>query len=198
MLTRILARNRALHDSASMPTSRMKEEIARILKDGYVADCRVVETKDEKDEPLPYRTSSSSSSSRVRVGDHRSQAGLKARPARRRQDRLPRVLGGLGTAIMLHLDQGDHPPPGRRARRRRRSDRLRPVGGAPERCRRSAGNRSNCLQGDGRALARSRTGRTTSAATATRLCRAHADPEKGTRRSSSPPTNAARTRLCTA
>ena len=44
MLTRIRNANRALHDSASMPTSKMKEEIARILKDeGYIANFRVVE-----------------------------------------------------------------------------------------------------------------------------------------------------------
>ena len=42
MLTRIRNANRALHASASMPTSRMKEEIARILKEeGYIADYRV-------------------------------------------------------------------------------------------------------------------------------------------------------------
>ena len=43
MLTRIRNANRAMHDSASMPTSRMKEEIARLLKDeGYIKDFKVV------------------------------------------------------------------------------------------------------------------------------------------------------------
>ena len=43
MLSRIRNANRAMHESASMPTSRMKEEIARLLKDeGYVKDYRVV------------------------------------------------------------------------------------------------------------------------------------------------------------
>ena len=56
MLTRIRNANRALHDSASMPTSKMKEEIARILKDeGYIKDFRVVEATDDKGQPLPYR-----------------------------------------------------------------------------------------------------------------------------------------------
>ena len=37
MLTRIRNANRAMHDTASMPTSRMKEEIARLLHDeGYI------------------------------------------------------------------------------------------------------------------------------------------------------------------
>ena len=42
MLTRIRNANRALYESTSMPSSRMKEEIARILKDeGYIKDYRV-------------------------------------------------------------------------------------------------------------------------------------------------------------
>ena len=48
MLTRIRNANRALHDSASMPTSKMKEEIARILRDeGYIKDFRVVDGTDD-------------------------------------------------------------------------------------------------------------------------------------------------------
>ena len=44
MLTRIRNANRAMHDSASMPTSRMKEEIARLLEqEGYIKGFRVVE-----------------------------------------------------------------------------------------------------------------------------------------------------------
>jgi small subunit ribosomal protein S8 len=104
MLTRIRNANRALHESASMPTSRMKEEIARILKDeGYIKDFRVVEAKDAKDQPLPYRTlvielKFARDRRRVITGLRRV-----SRPGRRvyaRKDRLPRVLGGLGTAIM--------------------------------------------------------------------------------------------------
>jgi small subunit ribosomal protein S8 len=104
MLTRIRNANRALHESASMPTSRVKEEIARILKDeGYIKDYRVVQLKDEKDHDLPYRTlvvelKFARDRRRVITGLRRV-----SRPGRRvyaRKDRLPRVLGGLGTAIM--------------------------------------------------------------------------------------------------
>ena len=57
MLTRIRNANRAMHDTASMPTSRMKEEIARLLKDeGYIKDFRVV-----AGEPVATLVSSSSS-----------------------------------------------------------------------------------------------------------------------------------------
>ena len=42
MLTRIRNANKALHESARMPTSKMKVEIARLLKEeGYIKDYRV-------------------------------------------------------------------------------------------------------------------------------------------------------------
>jgi small subunit ribosomal protein S8 len=104
MLTRIRNANRALHDSASMPTSRMKEEIARILKDeGYIKDFRIVETKDEKDRTLPYRTlvvELKFAKDRRRVITDLKRVSKPGRRVYAGKDRLPRVLGGLGTAIM--------------------------------------------------------------------------------------------------
>ena len=42
MLSRIRNANRAMHETVSMPTSRMKEEIARLLtEEGYVKGYRV-------------------------------------------------------------------------------------------------------------------------------------------------------------
>ena len=104
MLTRIRNANRALHDSASMPTSQMKEEIARILKDeGYIKDYRVIETTDKKDQPLPYRTlviELKFAKDRRRVITDLKRVSKPGRRVYARKDRLPRVLGGLGTAIM--------------------------------------------------------------------------------------------------
>ena len=104
MLTRIRNANRALHDSASMPTSRMKEEIARILKDeGYIKDYRVIETKDEKEQTLPYRTlvvELKFAKDRQRVITDLKRVSKPGRRVYAGKDRLPRVLGGLGTAIM--------------------------------------------------------------------------------------------------
>jgi small subunit ribosomal protein S8 len=104
MLTRIRNANRALHDSASMPTSRMKEEIARILKDeGYIKDYRVIETKDEKERTLPYRTlviELKFAKDRRRVITDLKRVSKPGRRVYAGKDRLPRVLGGLGTAIM--------------------------------------------------------------------------------------------------
>jgi len=97
MLTRIRNANKAMHDTAEMPTSRIKEEIARLLKEeGYIKDFRVVEG-------TPYSTLVVE----LKFGRNRQRVitGLKrvSRPGRRvyaRKDRLPRVLGGLGTAIL--------------------------------------------------------------------------------------------------
>ena len=97
MLTRIRNGNKAMHDTVSMPTSRMKEEIARVLKEeGYIKDVRV-----EPGEPVAMLVLE------LKYGRSRERVltGLKrvSKPGRRvyaRKDRLPRVLGGLGTAIL--------------------------------------------------------------------------------------------------
>jgi small subunit ribosomal protein S8 len=103
MLTRIRNANRALHDSASMPTSQIKEEIARLLKDeGYIKDFQVVQLK-KKDEPLPYRTlviELKFARDRRRVITDLKRVSKPGRRVYARKERLPRVLGGLGTAIM--------------------------------------------------------------------------------------------------
>ena len=97
MLTRIRNANKALHDHAEMPSSKLKVEIARILKEeGYIRDFRVEEegTHPKLIVELKYGRS------RERV-----LSGIKrgSKPGRRiyaGKDRLPRVLGGMGTAIL--------------------------------------------------------------------------------------------------
>jgi small subunit ribosomal protein S8 len=99
MLTRIRNANKALHDRTEMPTSKLKEEIARILKEeGYVRDYHV-ESPDE----LPYKVLVIEL--KYGRGRERVLTGLKriSKPGRRiyaGKDRLPRVLGGMGTAIL--------------------------------------------------------------------------------------------------
>jgi small subunit ribosomal protein S8 len=104
MLSRIRNANRALHDKASMPTSRLKEDIARILKDeGYIKDFSVVQLTDAKDQPLPYRSlviELKFARDRRRVITDLKRVSKPGRRVYARKDRLPRVLGGLGTAIM--------------------------------------------------------------------------------------------------
>jgi small subunit ribosomal protein S8 len=104
MLTRIRNANRALHDSVSMPTSRMKEEIARILKEeGYIKDFSIVQATDEQGQALPYRAlviELKFARDRRRVITDVKRVSKPGRRIYAGKDRLPRVLGGLGTAIM--------------------------------------------------------------------------------------------------
>jgi small subunit ribosomal protein S8 len=99
MLTRIRNANKALHDRAEMPSSKLKEQIARILKEeGYVRDYHV-----EEKEGLPYKVLVVEL--KYGRGRERVLTGLKriSKPGRRiyaGKDRLPRVLGGMGTAIL--------------------------------------------------------------------------------------------------
>ncbi len=97
MLTRIRNANKALHESARMPTSKVKVEIARLLKEeGYIKDYRVErgETFDVLVIDLKYGRS------RERILTDLKRVSKPGRRVYARKDRLPRVLGGMGTAIM--------------------------------------------------------------------------------------------------
>ena len=95
MLTRIRNANKALHEHAAMPSSRMKVEIARLLKEeGYIRDYHV-----EKGESFDTLVVD------LKFGRNRERviSGLKriSKPGRRvyaRKDRLPRPP--LGVAIL--------------------------------------------------------------------------------------------------
>ncbi len=96
MLTRIRNANKALHEHATMPSSRMKVEIARLLKEeGYIRDYHV-----EKGESFDTLVVD------LKFGRNRERviSGLKrvSKPGRRvyaRKDRLPRAPP-LGVAIL--------------------------------------------------------------------------------------------------
>jgi small subunit ribosomal protein S8 len=97
MLTRIRNANKALHDTTSMPSSKLKVEIARLLKEeGYITDYSIQsgEAFDLLVIKLKYGR-----------GRERVLTDLKrvSKPGRRiyaRKDRLPRVLGGMGISIL--------------------------------------------------------------------------------------------------
>ena len=97
MLTRIRNANKALHAETKMPNSKMKVEIAKLLKEeGYIKDYRV-EKGDSYDllvVELKYGRS------RERVLTDLKRISKPGRRVYARKDRLPRVLGGMGTAIM--------------------------------------------------------------------------------------------------
>ena len=95
MLTRIRNANKALHEHATMPTSRMKVEIARLLKEeGYIRDYHV--EKGESFDTLVVDLKFGRNRERVILGLKRV-----SKPGRRvyaRKDRLPRPP--LGVAIL--------------------------------------------------------------------------------------------------
>jgi small subunit ribosomal protein S8 len=102
MLTRIRNANKAMHETASMPTSRLKEEIARILKEeGYITDFRV--EKGESFDTLVIELKYGRN--RERVISNLRRVSKPGRRVYAGKDRLPRVLGGMGTAI-LSTSQG--------------------------------------------------------------------------------------------
>ncbi len=97
MLTRIRNANNGAKDSVEMPASKIKVDIARLLKDeGYITDYALMrgETFDTIAVDLKY-------------GKDRQKviSGLRriSKPGRRvyaRKDAIPKVLGGLGTAVL--------------------------------------------------------------------------------------------------
>jgi len=97
MLTRIRNANKALQETVSMPTSNLKTELARILKEeGYIRDYRV--EQGESFDTLVVE---------LKFGQNRERVitDLKrvSKPGRRiyaKKERLPRVLGGMGTAVI--------------------------------------------------------------------------------------------------
>lgn len=98
MLTRIRNASRARHESVDVPSSKLKLEIARVLKEqGYIRDYKLV----DEDKPQPTLRIF------LKYGPDRTQAITGVRrvstPGRRvytGKDRIPRVLGGLGIAVL--------------------------------------------------------------------------------------------------
>jgi small subunit ribosomal protein S8 len=97
MLTRIRNANKALQETVEMPTSRLKEEIARLLQEeGYIVgyQTKTGESYDTLVVHLKYGPS------RERIITDLKRVSKPGRRVYARKDRLPRVLGGMGTAIM--------------------------------------------------------------------------------------------------
>ena len=97
MLTRIRNAGTANKDTVSMPSTKVLVEIARVLEEeGYIADHAVEDTKPQK--TLTITLKYGPRRSRVIRGIRRiSKPGLRIYSS---VDDLPRVLGGLGTAIV--------------------------------------------------------------------------------------------------
>ena len=97
MLTRVRNGNRAYHDSVSMPSSKLKAHIAEILqREGYISGWKVEDARVGKTLTIDLKYG---------PNRERSIAGIKrvSKPGLRvyaKSTNLPRVLGGLGVAII--------------------------------------------------------------------------------------------------
>lgn len=112
MLTRIRNAQRAGLEEVGMPSSRLKAEVARILKDeGYVADFEVEgDVKKTLRIELKYAADATPA---IRAIRRESKPGLRRFCG---WDEIPRVLGGLGTSV---LSTSHGVMSGREARRRK-------------------------------------------------------------------------------
>lgn len=97
MLTRIRNAIVAKHDTVEMPTSKMKEEIAKILvSEGYINEYKIEGEGIEKKMVVALKYGAKGE--RVITGIKRiSKPGLRVYAT---CDELPKVLGGLGVAII--------------------------------------------------------------------------------------------------
>ena len=104
MLTRIRNANTAMHDTVRMPSSKVKEALAAILqREGYIEGFAVRDDPGRPGRVLEITMKYAADRSRTISGIRRiSKPGLRVYT---KADRLPRVLGGLGVAV-LSTSQG--------------------------------------------------------------------------------------------
>ncbi|KRK22383.1 30S ribosomal protein S8 [Apilactobacillus kunkeei DSM 12361 = ATCC 700308] len=97
LLTRIRNANMARHDSVEVPASKIKNNIAEILKrEGFVRDVEYVE--DDKQGVIRVFLKYGKNNERVITGLKRiSKPGLRSYV---KSDSIPKVLNGLGIAII--------------------------------------------------------------------------------------------------
>lgn len=97
MLTRVRNANNALHESLELPGSNVKRNLAEILKlEGFIKNYEWID--DDKQGVLRLYLKYGANKQRVISGIKRiSKPGLRVYA---RKDELPRVLGGLGIAVI--------------------------------------------------------------------------------------------------
>lgn len=95
LLTRIRNANRALLPTVEVPHSRIKESIARLLKqEGYLAECTAEGTKKKT---LKLRLKFHGRKGVIEGVERVSSPGLRRYVS---AGEIPRVLGGMGVAIL--------------------------------------------------------------------------------------------------
>ena len=103
MLTRIRNANTAKHDTVDVPSSKMKVAIADILeKEGYITKYEIVEDGNFKTIRITLKYGADKNEKIITGMKRISKPGLRAYVGK---DDIPKVLGGLGIAI-LSTNQG--------------------------------------------------------------------------------------------
>ncbi len=98
MLTRIRNANTAKHDTVDVPSSKMKLAIAEILfKEGYIKKYEVIEDGVFKTIHITLKYGKDKNEKIITGLKRISKPGLRVYAGK---DELPRVLGGLGVAII--------------------------------------------------------------------------------------------------
>ena len=99
MLTRLRNANIAFHDEVLMPSSKQKEALAKILvSEGYITGFEVGDDSSRPGRQLKITLKYSPDRERTISGLKRvSKPGLRVYS---KADRVPRVLGGMGIAIV--------------------------------------------------------------------------------------------------
>ena len=99
MLTRVRNANTAMHDTVTMPSSKQKVALAKLLEsEGYISGFAVAPLTKGPGEVLTITMKYSTERDRTISGLRRiSTPGLRVY---RKADSVPRVLGGLGVAVL--------------------------------------------------------------------------------------------------
>ena len=99
MLTRLRNANTAFHDEVLMPSSKLKEALARILeREGYIEGFNVRAADGRPGTTLEIRLKYSVDRKRSIIGLRRvSKPGLRIY---KKADQMPKVLGGVGVAVV--------------------------------------------------------------------------------------------------
>jgi small subunit ribosomal protein S8 len=99
MLTRLRNANTAMHDTVKMPTSKLKESLAVVLlREGYISSFEVRPATNGPGGVLEITLKYDGDRKRTIAGLRRvSKPGLRIYA---RADKMPRVLGGLGVAVL--------------------------------------------------------------------------------------------------
>jgi len=99
MLTRLRNANVAMHDDVAMPSSKLKEALAELLlKEGYIDGFNAIDNDSRPGRTLTITMKYSQDRARIISGLRRiSKPGLRIYT---KAGEIPRVLGGLGVAVV--------------------------------------------------------------------------------------------------